>query len=151
MAVGPFLTHDTGYNSVLTDDNWLTDVHYAVLATNLESPDRATQIDYADILQECADVDYSPVAITGESASIVSTKTQYSCSKINFGSAVTISARYLYILKGTAAAPVATDEIIGHVDLTSAAENISSNNSEFSFTPNATYGLFEVERSSAPA
>jgi hypothetical protein len=151
MAVGPFLTHDTGYNSVLTDDNWLTDDHYAVLATNSESPDRETQIDYEDILQECADADYSPVAITGESASIDSTKTQYSCSKIDFGSDVTISARYLYILKGTAASPANADEIIGHIDLTGASENISSNNSEFSFTPNATYGLFEVERSGAPA
>jgi hypothetical protein len=146
MAVGPFLSHDTGFKSLLGAGDWVNDAYYAVLATTSESPDRATQIDYADILNECADGDYDQVALTSKAVALNSTNVRFTCAKIDFGSTVSITARYLYILKGTAASPAGTDEIIGHIDLDGAG-NVSSVSAEFSFTPSATNGLFEVERS----
>lgn len=148
MAVGPFLTHDTGLAALLSTDDWTTDAYYAVLATTTESPDRAAQIDYEDILAECADADYDQVALAGKAVAVNSTKIRFTCNKITFGASVTISARYLYILKGTAATPATSDKIIGYIDLDGAG-NLSSVNAEFSFTPNATNGLFEVARSAA--
>lgn len=150
MSVGPLLSHDTGFKSLLGSDDWENDDYYAVLATTDETPDRASQVDYEDILNECDDADYDQVALTGKSVSVSDTNVQFTCDKISWGSDVTISGRYLYILKGTAATPAAGDEIVGHIDLTGNG-NASSTNAEFSFTPDSTDGLFEIERTAAPA
>jgi hypothetical protein len=150
MAVGPFLTHDTGYASLVGSGDWVNDAYYAVLATTGEAPDRATHVDYEDILNECADGDYDQVALTGKAVtSETGGEVQFTCDEISFGASVSITARYLFILKGTAASPANADEILGHIDLDGAG-NISSVAAEFSFTPDATNGLFEVARSAAP-
>lgn len=149
MAVGPFLTHDTGFSSLLSTDDWTSDAYYAVLATDTETPARDTQIDYEDILAECADSDYDPVALVSKTVSVSGTAIQFDCAKITLTAAGSITGRYLYILKGTAASPTISDEIVGHIDLTGSG-NISSVSGEFSFTPDVTDGLFEVARSAAP-
>jgi hypothetical protein len=147
MAVGPFLSHDTGFASLLSTDDWATDDYYAVLATNDEAPDRADQVDYADILEECADGDYSPIALASKTCAVNGTDVRFDCAKITFTAAGDITARYLYILKGTAATPNTADEIIGHIDLDGSG-NISSVGAEFSFDPHAN-GLFYVPRTTA--
>ena len=148
MAVGPFLSHDTGFASLLSTDDWTTDAYYAVLATTSESPDRATQVDYEDILEECADGDYDQVALASKTCSVDgSNNVVFDCAKITFTAAGDITARYLYVLKGTAASPNNADEIIGHIDLDGAG-NISSVGAEFSFDPHAN-GLFYVPRTTA--
>jgi len=148
MAVGPFLSHDTGFASLLSTDDWTTDAYYAVLATHSESPDRSTQVDYEDILEECADGDYDQVALGSKTCSVDgSNNVVFDCGKITFTSSGDISARYLYILKGTAATPANADEIIGHIDLDGAG-NVSSVGAEFSFDPH-TNGLFYVPRTTA--
>jgi hypothetical protein len=149
MAIGPFLSHDAGYVHLLSTDNWAVDDYYAVLATTTETPNVGTQIDYEDILAECADGDYDQVALAGKAVAEEADKVRFDCDKITFGASVSITARYLYILKGTAATPVNADEIIGHIDLDGAA-NVSSVNAEFSFDPATTEGLFEVSRTAAP-
>lgn len=150
MAVGPFNTHESGFLDLLsTSVDWGTTAYYAVLATTAETPNRATQIDYEDILNEhgaTGNYDQVALAFTGGSAVIDGTDILFKCDKISFGSNTTITARYLYILKGTAASPAASDLILGHVDLDGSG-NISSVGAEFSFTPNATHGLFKISRS----
>jgi len=148
MAVGPFLSHDTGFASLLSTDDWTTDAYYAVLATHSESPDRSTQVDYEDILEECADGDYDQVALESKTCSVDgSNNVVFDCAKITFTESGDITARYLYVLKGTAATPNNADEIIGHIDLDGAG-NISSVGAEFSFDPHAN-GLFYVPRTTA--
>ncbi len=147
MAVGPFLSHDTGFASLLSTDDWATDDYYAVLATTTETPDRAAQIDYEDILAECTDTDYSPIALASKTCTVNGTDVRFDCAKITFTASGDITARYLYILKGTAATPANTDEIIGHIDLDGSG-NISSVGAEFSFDPHAN-GLFYVPRTTA--
>jgi hypothetical protein len=152
MAVGPFNTHESGLLDLLsTSVDWGTTAYYAVLATTTNAPNRATWINYEDIINEHAatgNYDQVALAFTGGSAVVDGTDILFKCDKINFGSNTTISARYLYILKGSAAAPGASDLILGHVDLDGAG-NISSVGAEFSFTPNAANGLFRVSRSAA--
>ena len=151
MAVGPFLSHDTGFKSLLGTGNWTAaGAYYAVLATTTESPDRAAQVDYEDILEECADADYDQVAIASASVVVTSTKVVFKCGKIEFTAAGSISGRYVYILKGTAASPANADEIVGHIDLTGSG-NATSVSGEFSLTPDADDGLFKVLRTAAPA
>lgn len=150
MTVGIFTSHDTGFAELLGNDDWTVDDYYAVLADTTETVDRSTQINYEDILQECADVDYDQIALTGKTVAVDgSGNITFDCDKINFGASVTISARFLYILKGTAATPVTTDNIVGSIDLQTETGNVSSTAAEFSFDPDATDGLFEVARSAA--
>jgi len=145
------LSHDTGYKSLLGTGNWTSaGAYYAVLATTTETPDRATHIDYEDILEECADADYGPVAISGASVTVTETKVVFNCSKIEFTAEGSIAGRYAFILKGTAASPASADEIVGHIDLTGSG-NATSVNGEFSLTPDETAGLFMVVRTAAPA
>jgi hypothetical protein len=146
MPVGPFLSHDTGFKTLLGTGNWTTaSAYYAVLATHTEVPNRATQIDYEDILAECADADYTRPAITDAAVAVNDTKVRFTCSKIQFTASGSVTGRYLYILKGTAAAPDNSDEILGHIDLDGSG-NLSSINAEFSLTPDATGGLFRIPR-----
>jgi len=147
MAVGPFLSHDTGFASLLGPDNWISDDYYAVLATDDETPDRASQVDYEDILEECADTDYDPIALASKTCAVNDTDVRFDCAKITFTASGDITARYLYILKGDAGSPASADEIIGHIDLDGSG-NISSVGAEFSFDPHAN-GLFYVPRTTA--
>jgi len=151
MAAGSFLTHVTGLTTLLSSGNWATaDAHYAVLVTNSATPDRSTESSYSDIsANECSDGDYDQVNIANKAVAVSGTNVRFDCDKINFGSSVTISARYLYVLSGDYASPQASDEIVGHVDLNDGGSaDISSTNAEFSFDPHSTDGLFYVSQTS---
>jgi len=148
MPVGPFITHDVYFVSLLSADNWITDNHYAVLAVSGTAPDPANQTEKSHIVGILTPGgDYNHIDLTGEAVSINSTKVQFDCSKIIFTSSGDITARYLYVLKGTVALTSDTDEIIGSIDLTG-NDDVSSISSEFSFTPSSN-GLFEIARSVA--
>lgn len=154
MAVGPFLNHDSGFAELLSTADWTTDAYYAVLLANGSgTQDRTTEVDWDDIsAAEISDADYTRQALASKTVAADSGNSyaiKFTCGKITFTAAGDISARYLYILKGTAASPVGTDKIVGHIDLTGAAENASSVNAEFSFTPHTT-GLFYAARTAAP-
>jgi hypothetical protein len=148
MAVGPFLSHDSGYAELLGSDDWVNDNHYAVLATTTETINRATHVDLADIVNILSVAgDYNHQNLTGEAVDVNSTNIRFDCAKITFCSTGSITARYLFILKGTVAGAASTDKIIGHIDLDGTG-NVSSVNAEFSFDPSAN-GLFEIARSAA--
>jgi hypothetical protein len=151
MAVGPFLTHDSGYLAQVDGDADFSGAGvYAVLVTTTQTPDRATETQYSHISgNEATDADYDPVALASKTVALQSTRIRFNCAKITFTAAGDITARYMYLLYGTAATPQTTDPILGHVDLTGSG-NASSVNGEFSYTPHAN-GLFEILRSAAPA
>lgn len=147
MPVGPFLTHDQGLRDLLAGVNdFLGSGVYAVLVTTTQTPDRATETQYSHISgNQSADVDYSRQVLGTKTVAVESTRIRFNCAKITFTASGDVTGRYLYLVFGTAASPVTTDRILGHVDLTGSG-NASSISAEFSFTPNAA-GLFEVERS----
>ena len=149
MAVGPFITHDTNFATLLSTDNWVTDDHYAVLAVSGSTPNPSTWTEKSHIVGiKTPGGDYNHINLTGESVGVSSTKVKFDCDKITFTAAGSITARYLYILKGTVAATASTDKIIGSIDLDGVGD-ISSVSAEFSFDPSATNGLFEIARSVA--
>ena len=63
---------------------------------------------------------------------------------VSFGSAVTITAKYAVIVKGTAGSLASTDKLVGYVDLdtTSGSTTVSSTNGTFSV--NTPSGLFTL-------
>jgi len=145
-----FLTHDLGYKDQIANvEDFLGAPVTAVLVDTAQVPDRATENAYSAIsANECSDVDYAQVALTGKTIAVEGDRVRFNCAKIDFGASVSISARYLYLVFGTAGSLVAGDRILGHIDLTGTG-NASSVSAEFSVTPPAT-GLFEVLRSNAP-
>lgn len=154
MAVGPFLSHDEGFLQLMTGASldWATADHYACLMVHGNgTQNRTTEIDWEDISAAVLAVagDYDHQVVAGETVTISTENIMFDCSKITFTEVGDISARYLYILEGTKASPANADKIIGHVDLSGSAANVSSVGAEFSFDPAAT-GLFYISRTAAP-
>ena len=142
MAVGNF----TLYNTVgvicfeqeifgQTKVNLLRPSYTPSLAHSTWADLSATQI---------ADAGYAPVVLTGKTSVLSAGKVLWDCADINFGSNVTLTAKYVAIVKRAAGALAVTDRIIGYCDLndTSGSATVGSINSTFQVnTPN---GLFEV-------
>jgi len=151
MAVGPFLSHDVGFNEQIRGDvDFLASGVAAVLVTTTHTPDRAADTQYSHIsANECADVDYSAQALGTKTIAVEATRVRFNCGKITFTASGDVTGRYLYLVYGTAASLVAGDRILGHIDLTGGG-NASSINAEFSWTPHAN-GIFEITRTAAPA
>jgi hypothetical protein len=151
MSVGPFLTHDSGYLSQFTNaSDFLGSGVAAVLVTTAHTPNRATDNAYSAISSnEADDADYSAQALGSKTVAVESTRIRVSCGKITFTAEGDVTGRYIYLVYGDAADLQAADVILGHIDLTGDG-NASSIGAEFSFTPHAN-GLFEIERSAAPA
>lgn len=128
MAAGNF----TLVNSAILDladgtFDWITDNHYAVLILAAHTPSVSTDATYANIsANECADGDYAAQDLTGESATGGSGTVTFDANDVSFGSSVTITAKYLYVLQGTAAGKTGTDEIVGYVDLDNGGGSVSS-------------------------
>ena len=134
---GKFITHWQGWIDLFDGSNsWESDGYFAVCATATEAPDAETQNDYEDILEECADADYDRVDLTGKAISQDESTGQinFSCETIKLCTQGDVSAKYLYILQGTAASPEGAI-ILGHIDLNPGGGNLTSINGEFSYTP----------------
>jgi len=123
-----------------------------VLVDNAHTPNNTTDAAYSDIsANECADSDYTASFAEGLSLTMTVDETAANSGIImddmaqaDFGSAVTISARYMYIVHRNGATLVAGDEILGHFDLNDGgAANVSSTSSDFKVDAHAN-GLYRV-------
>lgn len=116
------------------------DACYAILLGNGYTPDLAHDT-YSDVsAQEIGDVDYNPVALSGKSVAVVTTDDiLYDCDDISFGTDVTIGARYLAIVKGSAASPQAADPLIFYNDFGSVRSSTDAQ-----FIVRTTDGLYKL-------
>jgi hypothetical protein len=134
MAVGNFTFYNQGKARVADIDLDAATVAW-VLLTDSYTP-AATHDDWTDIsATECADGDYSEqsVAVTvSESAGTVTLGV--SGSEVSFGTSVTITAKYLVAVIGTAGSLTGTDKLIGYADLSSGGGSVSSASSTFKVT-----------------
>lgn len=94
-----------------------TDTFYAALFEGSHTPAEADDT-WSDLTGENADGDYAQQALAGQAIITVDTKFRaWDTNDIDFGADVTISAKYLYLMKGTAGAAAAGDLIVGWADL----------------------------------
>ncbi len=148
MAVGNFTLYNTGKEALLTDNanqiTWATDTIVAVLLGSGYTP-AATHSTWADVsAQHVSGTNYAPVALTNKT-SVRSTGTiLWDCDDINFGANVTVTAKYVAIVKRVGGSLTGTDQLIGYCDLENAsgAATVSSTNSTFQV--NTTAGLFDI-------
>ena len=145
MTVGIFQSHDPGMALLLGAQDWPNDTYYAMLIKTAQVVNRAGATRADIIANVCADVGYVHIDLTGKTLAVAGTNIRFDCAKINFGDTVSISGRFLYILKGTVALSSDSDVVIGCIDLQTETGDVSSVSAKFSYDPAAT-GLFEIER-----
>lgn len=151
MTVGQFqltnpglLAHQDG--SIDPD----TDTIVAVLVDNSYTPSLVNDNIYDDIDgDECADADYTAsfaeglvctVTVTEPSAGVI----MVDASQMDFGDAVTIGARYLYLVRRATGSLQVSDLILGYMDLNDGgAANVDSVSSDFKVDPHAN-GLYRI-------
>lgn len=127
MALSPMTIQDSGLQAILNAGIDLdTNPLYAVLLVGAHTPTQAKAL-YSDIsANEIVDAGYVRQALTGAAIAASGKQRYFTSNPVSFGSNVTLTAKYMYILRGTAAAPVAGDPILGWIDLNEVGGNITA-------------------------
>jgi hypothetical protein len=150
MAVSEFMFTDAGWLATIKGTIDLeNDTIVAVLIDNAQTPALATDATWADIsANECSDADYTgsfPEGLTMTALAWTDTGARtfkLDAADLDFGNTVTISARYVYLVKRAGATLVAGDLIVGYVDLNSGGStNVSSTAGNFDLAW-ATAGMY---------
>lgn len=104
-----------------------------ILVTNAYTPSNAHSTYSQLSANECADSGYVRQAVASRALSTTGAYTYLQAAAANFGSNVTLAARYLVCIAGTAGSLQTTDRIIFRQDLNQGGSaNVSSSNSNFS-------------------
>lgn len=147
MAVGTFTLTNQGKL------NWLKgnidpdgDTLVGVLVDNAHTPSVVNDDVYSDVSgNECSDGDYSPQVLTGVSLTESSGTIKLDANIVSYGDPVTISARYIYIIRRAGASLVAGDLILGYMDLNDGgSSNVASVAAVFSVDWNAANGMVQA-------
>lgn len=140
MAVSEFKFTDPGHLAVRKGTIDLeANTIVAVLVDNAHTPAVETDSLYSNIsANECADADYTASfaeghVVAGLAWSDTGSRTfKLDATDLDFGNTVTISARYVYLVKRAGATLVAGDLIVGLVDLNDGGStNVSATNGNF--------------------
>jgi len=142
MSAGNFTLYDNAKLLLLNGGlNMASDAIAAVLLTSAYTSS-AAHATWADVSADevAGGGDYTQKAVSGQAVSETSGTVTADTADISFGSAVTITAKYLVLVKGTAGSITSTDKLIGYCDLNAGGGSVSSTAGAFSVnTPN---GLF---------
>jgi hypothetical protein len=143
MAVGtPKIYEKTGLLILNQGLDFVNDTIKAALLDTSHTVDLVNHDFFDDVsADECADGDYVQQTLASKTLATVSGKARFDFADIDFGNAVTISARYLVIFKDTGVE--ATSPLIWVVDLNTGGGNLSSTNSDFDVAVNAN-GIYEI-------
>jgi hypothetical protein len=152
MSVAAFQFYDNAFLKVFNGDiDWENDDITAVLVEDTYTPLASSHTEFGDIDEaalatvSAGSGDYKITLTTPEvTLSDSGDEVEYSSAKVLFGSDVTISARYLVLVKGSAGSLGSSDLLIGWVDF---GTTLTSSNAEFSYTP-ADTGWFKIQKSS---
>lgn len=148
MAVGNFTLYNTGKEALLTDNanqiTWATDTIVAVLLGSGYTP-AATHSTWNDVsAQHVTGTNYAPVALANKTSVNTSGTILWDCDDIDFGSNVTVTAKYVAIVKRVGGSLTSTDQLIGYCDLDNASGTATVSSTNSVFKVNTTNGLFSV-------
>lgn len=143
MALAELQFHNTALTTLFSDatpqwDDDDADFAWALLGSGYTQSD--TDTTWGDIsANEITDTDYAQQAVTTRSVSNNAGEAQFSSDAADFGSNVSIEAKYLALVQGTAGSLAAGDKVIGTIDLddSSGTATVFSANGEFKITPHA--------------
>lgn len=150
MTVGSFILTDPGLlaqqDSVI---NPTVDTMVGVLVDTSHGPPQLTEATYADIsADECQDADYAPVVLNVFAAQVMPGVVKIDQDVAIYGSPVTISARYYYILRRAGASLVPSDEILGFMNLSvDVDDNVDIVDGTFAVAASPVNGLYQTNDS----
>ena len=147
MAAGTWqIVNDARLGMVNNTINVGGGVFYAVLLTQAHVPNIDTDATYGNLTGQVTDPDYSRKDVNGMTATEVGGVVTVDSDDLDFGSAVTISAKYCYVIAGDANTPAAGDRVLCYVDLdVSSANPVSSKTGPFIVVMNAA-GIFTLDQ-----
>ena len=148
MAVGNFTLYNTGKEALLTDNanqiTWASDTIVAVLLGAGYTP-AATHTQWSDVsAQHVTGTNYAPVALANKTSTRSSGTILWDCDDINFGANVTVTAKYIAIVKRVGGSLTGTDQLIGYCDLDNASGSATVSSTNSTFQVNTTSGLFDI-------
>lgn len=143
MAVAAMQLHNDALATLFQDDasQWddeNVDFAWVLLGSGYTQSD--TDTTWGDIsANEISDADYAQQEVTGRAITNNAGEAQFSSDAADFGSNVSIEAKFLGLVMGTAGNLAAGDKVIGTIDLddSSGTATVFSANAEFSIGPNA--------------
>jgi len=141
MAAGNFTLYDNAKLLLLNGGlNMSSATITAVLLGAGYTPSAAHDTWSDASAQEIADSGYAEQAVSGQTVTLASGTVTVDSGDISFGTNVTLTAKYLALVLGTAGSLAGTDKLIGYCDLNTGGGTVSSTAGAFSVnTPN---GLF---------
>lgn len=147
MAVGPFTPYENGLLQSVQGGtspfDWLVDTIRAALLLDTYTPNFATHDFFDDVSAfECADGDYSQIIVPAKTLTIVANKVTWDCGLLDWGSNVTITAKYLLLFADLAGGPT-TDPLWQLSDLDDTGGSVSSVNSDFKVDANPA-GVYRI-------
>lgn len=136
MTVGTTQLYDVGILNLLANAQAKWDngaANYAfILLDNAYTPSDAHASYSAVSANECGDADYAPIAVGSRTLTNTSGTIYADSADANFGSSVTIAARYLVCVAGNPASLQAADPLVFYQDLRTEDDgNVASTNSNF--------------------
>ena len=148
MAVGNFTLYNAGKEALLTDNGtqitWATDTIVAVLLGSAYTP-AATHVTWSEVsAQHVTGTNYAPVVLSGKTSARSGATILWDCDDINFGANVTVTAKYVAIVKRAAGALAGSDQLIGYCDLENASGSATVSSTNSTFQVNTTAGLFDL-------
>lgn len=141
MAAGNFTLYNNAKLLLLNGGlNMASATITAALLSSSYTPS-ATHAAWSDVsAQQITDSGYAQQAVTGQTVTGSSGTVTVDSGDISFGSNVTLTAKYLVLVAGTAGSLTSTSQLIGYCDLNTGGGTVSSTAGAFSVnTPN---GLF---------
>lgn len=144
MAAGSFTLYDSAKKDILDGTVDLdTDTIKAILVTSSYTPSAAHDT-YSDVsATECADGDYTAQTLTGTAFTLSAGTVKYDAGDVTYGTAVSITAKYMILVKQAGGSLVAGDKLVGYVDLDSGGGSVTSTSSDYIVRFNAN-GIFTM-------
>jgi len=142
MAVGTVQLFDNtienfmdGTTALWEAGNWYAELYMQAGANPTDSWATRSQITHT----VCSDGDYAAKDVGSAAVGGTPPQCEFASAIINFGSSVTITAKYLIVLEGDEASPGGTDDLVFWVDLdtTGATAEVSSVSSDFTVDDSA--------------
>jgi len=148
MSVGIFNLYNTGKEALLADNanqiNWASDTIVCALLDASYSPSAAHSTWNDAVARHVTGTNYAPVELTGKTSVLAAGKILWDCADIEFGTNVTVTAKYAVILKRAGGALATSDQLIGYVDLNTTSGGATASSTNSIFTVGTANGIFDV-------
>lgn len=143
MAVGAFKIYEKGLLALIAGGvDFSADTIKAALLDTAHVVDLVNDDNFDDVsADECVSADYAQITLASKTLAIAANKVRFDCADLDFGNAVTISARYLVIYKDTGTP--ATSTLLFVQDLNTGGGNLASTSSDFDVAMSAN-GIYEI-------